>query len=286
MDMNNGCTKTATTIVVLGPLAAFTHTVNNAQVSFNSISTGTNSNTNYFWNFGDGNSSTLQNPTHTYISGGAHLVTLQVMNNGTLCTGSIIQSINVTGLPCTSNSNFSMVPTGTAQIWNATPNYPWNVSSARWDWGDGYSSNTLYTSHQYSAAGMYNICLSVTVSCGDTSTTCTSYSVYRTSEEAMILEVNVVEPELITGINSLDSNEPMNWNIIPNPNSGEFKLNLNSTEAVRVVISDLAGRIVYNQFFEAHADPSVMAKNLLPGMYLVTLETNTQKNTKRMIINH
>jgi hypothetical protein len=34
--------------------------------------------TAWFWNFGDGNSSTAQNPTHTYARDGQYLVTLQV----------------------------------------------------------------------------------------------------------------------------------------------------------------------------------------------------------------
>ncbi|WP_317896881.1 PKD domain-containing protein [Aurantibacillus circumpalustris] len=290
MDMNNGCTATSTINVNIGPAAAFAHTLTGGQAIFNDMSSNTSNNTTFYWNFGDGNTSTLQNPTHNYLFGGAYFVKLKITKptgiSGIFCTDSVIQSLNVSGVACSANSNFSMVPTGTAQVWNVIPNYPWNISSASWNWGDGSSSNTLYTSHQYSAAGMYNICLSVTVSCGDTSTSCTSYSVYRTTQEAMILEVNVTAPELISGLTSVETNGQLNWSIVPNPNTGEFKLNLNTTEAVRIVISDLAGRIVHTQFIESNSSPTVLAGNLLPGMYLVTLESGNLKTTKRMVIYH
>lgn len=51
-------------------------------VQFNDSSTAINSTiTNWNWNFGDGNTSTIQNPSHTYNLAGNYLVTLIVTNN-------------------------------------------------------------------------------------------------------------------------------------------------------------------------------------------------------------
>ena len=51
-------------------------------VSFTDTSTqGTNNLTAWHWDFGDGNSSTLQNPSHTYSSPGAYTVTLTVTDS-------------------------------------------------------------------------------------------------------------------------------------------------------------------------------------------------------------
>ena len=36
----------------------------------------------YFWDFGDGNSSTEENPTHDYLSPGAYTVTLEAIVAG------------------------------------------------------------------------------------------------------------------------------------------------------------------------------------------------------------
>jgi len=48
-------------------------------VNFNDLST--NSPTSWLWNFGDGNTSTDQNPIHTYTSSGTYSVTLQATNS-------------------------------------------------------------------------------------------------------------------------------------------------------------------------------------------------------------
>jgi len=54
------------------------------------------------WNFGDGNTSSLQNPTHVYATGGTYSITLQadkVIPQGIVCTDSKQTSITVTSKP-------------------------------------------------------------------------------------------------------------------------------------------------------------------------------------------
>ncbi|HOS82928.1 MAG TPA: PKD domain-containing protein [Methanolinea sp.] len=45
-------------------------------VSFTDLSTGNP--TSWSWNFGDGTTSTLQNPTHTYTTPGTYTVALRI----------------------------------------------------------------------------------------------------------------------------------------------------------------------------------------------------------------
>ena len=54
------------------------------------------------WNFGDGNTSSLQNPTHVYATGGSYTITLQadkVIPQGIVCTDSKQIPITVTSKP-------------------------------------------------------------------------------------------------------------------------------------------------------------------------------------------
>lgn len=60
------------------PTASFDFTVNELVVSFNNTSTGASS---YIWNFGDGNRSTEENPTHTYAADGSYDVELYATNS-------------------------------------------------------------------------------------------------------------------------------------------------------------------------------------------------------------
>lgn len=81
---NNGCSDTAVKgnyIYVKPPIARFNYSINNCnnklEVSFVDSSIKA---TSYHWNFGDGQTSTLANPTHVYPNSGTYSVILTVMN--------------------------------------------------------------------------------------------------------------------------------------------------------------------------------------------------------------
>lgn len=101
---NDNCnTGTGTsTIVVLNapnPTAAFTNTINGFTVNFTNISTG---GTTYAWSFGDGNTSTVFSPSHTYLNPGTYSVTLIVSNAcGSDTITREVTVPNTTGLPGT-----------------------------------------------------------------------------------------------------------------------------------------------------------------------------------------
>lgn len=62
--------------VTVSPVSAdFSYVDNSGTVSFTDLSTNA---TSWFWEFGDGNTSTLQNPVHTYANGGSYTATLTI----------------------------------------------------------------------------------------------------------------------------------------------------------------------------------------------------------------
>lgn len=81
------------------PTAAFTNSCTNLSCSFtdgSSDSDGTIASRS--WNFGDGTSSTVQNPAHAYSAAGTYTVTLTVTDNGG-ATASTSKSVTVTAPP-------------------------------------------------------------------------------------------------------------------------------------------------------------------------------------------
>jgi PKD repeat protein len=67
------------------PKAGFTYVVNGFDSTFTSSSTDAESAATalkYNWSFGDGSSSTEQNPVHTYAASGTYTVTLEVLDPG------------------------------------------------------------------------------------------------------------------------------------------------------------------------------------------------------------
>ncbi len=87
----NNILSNAITITVnnITPTASFTYISNQLDFTFTNTSTGANS---YLWDFGDGTTSTLQNPTHTYINPGIYTIILTVY--GPCDSSQAIQSVN------------------------------------------------------------------------------------------------------------------------------------------------------------------------------------------------
>lgn len=77
------------------PVADFTWTTADLSVTFTDQSTDDGTNLTRSWTFGDGGTSTLQNPTHVYASTGTYPVTLTVTDNGGLFN-TVEKSVSVT----------------------------------------------------------------------------------------------------------------------------------------------------------------------------------------------
>jgi len=271
-------------------VAGFNHTVGaGGNVTFANASTGTNLNSTYYWNFGDGFTSTSQNPSHTYASAGAYNVLLLVNNQSNpACIDTVVQSVNVTGIACVANSNFSLSPATPSLVWNATPSFPYNVVAATWNWGDNSSSNMLYASHTYSASGTYSICLSVTVSCGGSSQTCVNQFIFKSMQSAQMIQVNVVQPALTPTAIKDSEIETINWSVFPNPNNGKFEVKMDGTgnETVKIKVYSLIGQMVYEtETVNDNNAKSIDLDKVSNGVYFIKVSSNNKEFTKKVVIN-
>jgi len=89
-----GCASDPATCSVTAnatPVANFDTTSIGFTYNFSDLSSGTVN--SWVWNFGDGASSTLPSPSHTYAANGLQTVCLTVSNNG--CADSVCRDINV-----------------------------------------------------------------------------------------------------------------------------------------------------------------------------------------------
>ncbi len=291
------CVSTKTTVIsvsICSLASNFTHTVGaNGLVNFSSTSTGTNALTGYSWNFGDGNNGNGANTSHVYNNGN-YIVTLNAVNYSVnpSCSDTSSHSIIVNTNTCIANANFSIAPTATAQYWNVIPASPANVSSAIWTWGDGSSSNTLYTSHQYSAAGTYSICLTVTVNCGATSYHCSSYYIFRSSEQdnSTMIYVNVIDPYIFMANSNIEMKSIL-YTIYPNPSNGDFNLNVSGLDygLVKVTISNIIGKQVFETEVEAsngYLSKELHVNYLSNGIYFVKINSGKKEHIKKIVINN
>ena len=124
------------------------------EATFTNSSTFANS---FSWSFGDGTTSSDQNPTHNFPTFGQYTVSL-VSSNADGCKDSVGQVINVFPLPQTS---FTIDPVclGSQAQFNNTSQIPNGTLSYLWDFGDGASSSAINPKHTYLSAGTYTVTL-------------------------------------------------------------------------------------------------------------------------------
>ncbi|MBP7810480.1 MAG: PKD domain-containing protein [Bacteroidia bacterium] len=155
------------------PNANFTTQANTCTMTVNfnntsSISAGSIISNN--WDFGDGNTSNVVNPTHTYATPGTYLVRLITgSNNG--CFDTTVNLVPVNSPPV-ANFNQNVICQGSPAMFNDL-----SVASAgvinnwNWNFGDGSINSFLQNpSHIYTTPGTYSVTLYVssTNGCVDT----------------------------------------------------------------------------------------------------------------------
>jgi gliding motility-associated-like protein len=157
----NGCTDTLSKTISVSskPTAGFststTSTCTGQTVNFTNTSSGA---TTYLWEFGDGNTSTSVNSSHTYDNADSFSVTLIAYNGGCADTIKKIKLEVIKG-PYT-HFTYSISCSNRKQV--SFPNYSTTTkTSYSWDFGDGGSSTAFSPTHTYSSYGTYNVTLSV-----------------------------------------------------------------------------------------------------------------------------
>lgn len=110
----------------------------------------------YRWNFGDGNSSTQQNTTHTYTNAGTYNVSL-VLHMGANCYDSITKPISAYPPPSAAFNVADLCNSGTTTPVNTSTVSSGNMTFS-WDFGDATGTvNGQNPPHTYALSGNYNI---------------------------------------------------------------------------------------------------------------------------------
>ncbi|HEC77005.1 MAG TPA: DUF2341 domain-containing protein [Thermoplasmatales archaeon] len=169
---NDGETNSTTKqIVVLNvpPIANFSYLPLNPTdldiISFTDLSNDSDGFiTNWTWNFGDGNISYEENPSHQYADDGIYNVNLTVTDDDG-AINSTTKQIIVSNVPPI--ANFSYLPENptdmdTIQFTDLSCDSDGTIVNWTWNFGDGNISYEENPSHQYADDGIYNVNLTVT----------------------------------------------------------------------------------------------------------------------------
>ncbi|HRZ43126.1 MAG TPA: choice-of-anchor L domain-containing protein [Bacteroidales bacterium] len=206
------------------------------------------------WDFGDGGTSTIKNPTHTYIAGTYSIVLSVTTADG--CTGSFAANnlIKVFPMP---KPYFDPVP-AVAPIDNPVINFNnMTVNGSIWAWnfgdpgsGANNTSSQQHPSHTYNGDGTYTVWLVASTPDG---------CIDSISRQVMIIIDKIEIPNVIT------------------PNSDGFNdvffiKNIDKLKSSRLIIYNRWGKKVFEM---ENYDNTWDARNHSDGVYYWTLEYST-----------
>jgi len=185
--------------IALAPDVDFTFAIDQGGVSFADESTNTPD--NWQWDFGDGNTSTEQNPTHTYAAPGDYTVCLTAGNN--FGTGQSCKSFTII-LPPAAAFEIEDLGGGSFRFRDKSRNGPVNWE---WDFGDGTTSTKQSPLHNYTLSGDYEVCLSVSNELS-TNQLCRSVSAKVPPQAIFTFELREDGAVLFS---DLSTNDPTSW---------------------------------------------------------------------------
>jgi PKD repeat protein len=184
------------------PVPGFTVAQSGATVNLTNVSSGA---TSLSYSFGDGSTSTESNPTHTYLSNGAFIITQTATNNCGSTTQS--QTVNITQPPI-ANFNFNTTPicTGQSKTFNSTSTY--NPTSYLWEFegGSPATSTEPQPTVTYNNSGTFDVKLTVS-------------NAYGQSE---LIQDNVVIVNTIPSITTMISPDGLTYGFAANVTNGTF----------------------------------------------------------------
>lgn len=185
------------TTTLATPIASFTSNITSGTeplyVQFND--TSLNAPVSWYWAFGDGDTSTLQNPLYEYTSAGSYTVVMTATNSAGSNSTNIARYINVSAIATpvvsfTSDTTAGIVPL-TVRFNDTSTNSP---TSWVWDFGDGSTSSAQDPSHVYTRAGSFTVALKATNSGGSGTVTASNYVLVTTGVTNTLTPIPTTRP--------------------------------------------------------------------------------------------
>ncbi len=180
-------------------------------VTFSDTSTGTP--TSWRWDFGDGNTSTVQNPSYIYSASGKYIVSLTVANATGQDTKTVDNYMTVNGAPAAAFVGSYTYGVATADTQFRDKSTGLAPTSWSWTFGDGGTSTLQNPTHHYSyaAPGTFNVSLTATNAYGNTTCTKNAFVTIKPVGAAFTATPTVGLAPLAVTFTDVSSGGPTSW---------------------------------------------------------------------------
>jgi hypothetical protein len=237
------------------PDPAFAYTANGLTVSFQNLTTLAGG---YHWDFGDGDTSNLSDPAHTYNDIGAYQVCLTAWNSCGM--DSVCQQVEVCLKPVNS---FYYYPDGQGvQFYESCM----MAEQFYWDFGDGTFSYYSNPYHIYEEQGYYVVCLTTWNECGS-DTICDDVDLF------------------VNGVKELPGD---GFVVYPNPVKDHFTIRASLRGNVRLQMMDMNGRACgeWNIDFNGGQEHQIYTGSIPDGIYVLYAAGDHTSIARKIIIIH
>ncbi|MDQ3017572.1 MAG: PKD domain-containing protein, partial [Bacteroidota bacterium] len=260
------------------------------QIVFNGSASDNQTIMSWFWDFGDGETSTEQFPTHIYTHTGTYIVCLTLVNiegyPATTCHNMTV--INDNDL-CGASFKFQRSLSGNEVLFTNTSTGTTGTTTWHWEFGDGQTSGEQNPQHAYAKAGIYTVCLFI----WDHETGCSSHFCHSMTYHLGFHHLN--PHAQIENTHSEDTNFNNlggGINIVSYTNPVRDHVNVSYTldhdMEVTIEILDFMGNRVMNTNLGTepkglrHA--ALSSDQFFPGMYMIVLKAGENTVVKYMTV--
>jgi PKD repeat protein len=270
------------------PVANFTFTTSALTASFTDTSTDSDGTiVSRSWNFGDGTTSTLTNPSKTYAAGGTYSVVLTVTDNvGATSSKTSSVTVVVPNVPPVANFTFAATDL-TVAFTDTSTDSDGTIASRSWSFGDGTTSTLVNPSKTYAGSGTYTVTLTVTDNSGASNAKSSSVTVnaagtqtYTNNTDYPINDnATVTSPIRVTG---RSGNAPINTPVavrILHTYIGDLRVSLIAPDGTAYVLHDRTGNSADNIITTYSVNLSAETIN---GNWRLRVNDNSNADTGRI----
>ncbi|WP_052345554.1 PKD domain-containing protein [Alkaliflexus imshenetskii] len=260
-DLSKTYTVLHSANIMSTPIADFKAdtTASNRIVNFTDKSD--NEPTQWLWSFGDGNTSTNQNPTHHYTQDGTYTVTLTASNIAGTHTETKTSYITIKRIPI---PVFSVdITEGVAPLTvNFTNESTFFPTSYLWTFGNLSTSTEEHPAFTFTTPGTYSVTLRVNGTYGSIS----------------VVKANLIK--VLAAPTSANDEAFRKLKLYPNP--VKSTLVLESDKTYHVNINDITGKTILQTKISAFTE-TIDVSALPNGIYLIHFYNDSESFTERII---
>jgi hypothetical protein len=262
-------------------------------VQFDGFNTGVSPTVSWFWQFGDGQTSTLEDPLHSYAAPGMYKVCLSIMSkgsNGETCCEQICYDVDVCQAgPCEVKAEFKadpspVKPAYTMIFTDYTTYSGGTICNYYIDYGDGspiYSGPTFPTTHTYPGPGWYNVCMTVTVCVYDAAGNLIDKCDNTVCKEIFVNGQIVISPNKMGNNNT---NTDSNISVFPSPTSQSVNVIINDMDNATVTVINSNGQEVAKATAAGKNTYMADVSGLASGVYFIMVKGPDGKIRKQEFV--